>query len=279
VRPRGGTELLVVGAGPAGLAAALAAREAGLDCRIIEQGSVGGSMLHYPRRKLVMTHPAMLPGVGEFPFREIEKEPLLAFWRTVADEHRIAIEEGTRLVQVERDTSGFVARTDRGDIRAGRVILALGRRGTPRTLDVPGEATAKVAYRLIEPQLQDGRRALVVGGGSAAVEAALALAERPGTTVTLCHRREQFSARASLIERLLEAERTRRLEVLRNARVTAIEPEQVRLEVEGAAATRANDVVFVLVGGTPPYELLRASGVVLETKFGVPLRLRSTAAS
>jgi thioredoxin reductase/ferredoxin len=272
--PSGGVEVLVVGAGPAGLAAALAARESRLSCRIIDQETLGGSMLHYPRRKLVMTHPGSLPGVGEFPFREIEKEPLLAFWRTTAERAEIAVEEGVMLQSVERADGLLVARTSAGSIRAGRVILALGRRGTPRKLEVPGEESAKVMYRLIEAHRLDGQRALVAGGGSAAIETALALAERPGSVVTLCHRRDTFSGRAALIEKLLGAERTGRLEVLRNARVTAIEPDRVTLDVAGAPAERPNDAVFVMIGGVPPYQILRDSGVNLETKFGTPLIVR-----
>ncbi len=266
--------VLVVGAGPAGLAAALAAREAKLPFRIIEQGSLGGSMLHYPRRKLVMTHAVSLPGGGELPGREVEKEPLLEFWRELAAARGITIEEDTRLEYVERAGAGLVARTSRGAIEAACVLLALGRRGTPRRLDVPGEATEKVYYRLLEPERFTDVRVLVVGGGSAAVEAALALAEREGVEVTLCHRRAEFSARAALLEQLAAAEKARRIEVLRDARVTRIEPDRVWLEVRGAPAERANDHVFVMIGGTPPYDVLKRSGVDLETKFGTPLRRR-----
>jgi thioredoxin reductase/Pyruvate/2-oxoacid:ferredoxin oxidoreductase delta subunit len=276
LQPPGGVDVLVAGAGPAGLAAALAAQEAGLTFRIVDQETIGGSMLHYPRRKLVMTHPASLPGVGEFPFKEIEKEPLLEFWKKTASARGITVEEGTQLLRVDRDTRSFLARTNKGDIRSGRVILALGRRGTPRKLGVPGEQSSKVMYRLIEPHHHDGRRCAVIGGGSVAIESALSLAARPGTQVTLCHRRDTFAgARTSLIEQLLAAEEAGKLEILRNAVVLSIEPDLVRFDVGGQATDRPNSVVFVMIGGTPPYELLKASGVDLETKFGAPLVLRS----
>ncbi len=250
----------------------MAAKAAGLSFRIIEQGEMGGSILHYPRRKLVMTHPASLPGVGEFPFREIEKEPLMAFWRETAEALGITVEERTQLLKVQRGPDGFIADTAKGAIHAARIVLALGRRGAPRRLEVPGEASAKVMYRLLEPAQFDGKHVLVVGGGNAALEAAVALAERPRTTVSLCHRRDVFAgARAAVIEKLLAAERAGRVEVLRNARVTAIEEARVLLDVAGAAAERPNDAVFVMVGGSPPYELLKAAGVNLQTKFGTPL--------
>jgi thioredoxin reductase/Pyruvate/2-oxoacid:ferredoxin oxidoreductase delta subunit len=271
--PADGVQVLIAGAGPAGLAAAITAKAAGLTFQVLEQSEMGGSMLHYPRRKLVMTHPATLPGVGPFPFREVEKEPLIRFWRATADKLGIAVHEQTTLLKIERLAQGFLARTTRGDYRAGAVILALGRRGSPRRLEVPGEQCAKVMYRLLEPEQFDGRPVLVVGGGSAALEAALSLAERPGTAVTLCHRRDVFAgSRAALIDKLLAAERAGRVEVLRNARVTLIADSAVTMDVAGASVERANDAVFVMIGGTPPYELLKASGIDLEKKFGAPLR-------
>jgi thioredoxin reductase (NADPH) len=271
-RPQTDVDLLIVGAGPAGLAAALVAQQQKLTFRVIEQSTFGGSMLHYPRRKLVMTHPVELPGEGVIPFREVEKEPLLAFWQGVVQRRRLRIEEGRRLVRIERDGKGFVAHTDAEPIRAARVVLAMGRRGTPRRLEVPGEELPKVAYRLMEPEAFDGQRVLVVGGGSSALEAAIALAGRPKTAVTLCHRRSEFSgARAALASQVLLLEREGMLEVLRDARVTRIEPDRVHMDVAGRALDRPNDYVFVLIGGLAPSALLRESGVDLETKFGTPL--------
>lgn len=265
-------DLLIVGAGPAGLAAALVAQQLGLRFRVIDQETLGGSILHYPRKKLVMTHPVELPGVGEIPFREVEKEPLLRFWLQTLEQRNIAVEEGVRLEKVERDGAGFTAQTSQGPIAAASVILALGRRGTPRRLEVPGEDLPKVAYRLIEPESYDGNRVVVVGGGSSALEAAIAIAERPGSKVTLCHRRAEFSgARAALVQRVLLLEKEGMLEVLRDARVTDVAPELVRFDVAGQVVERANDYVFALIGGVPPYALLKACGVDLETKFGTPI--------
>ena len=268
-------DLLIVGAGPAGLAAALIAQQLRLNFRIIEQETLGGSILHYPRKKLVMTHPVELPGVGEMPFREVEKEPLLEFWLQTLRKKAIRVEEGVRLEKMTHGDGCFLAQTTVGPILAERVILALGRRGTPRRLEVPGEDLPKVAYRLIEPESYEGQRVVVVGGGSSALEAAMALAERPRSRVTLCHRRSEFSgARTALIERTLVLEREGMLEILREARVTAIAPDRVQFDVAGQPAERANDFVFVLVGGVPPYALLKQCGVDLETKFGTPI-LRS----
>lgn len=267
-----GTDLLIVGAGPAGLAAALAATQARLRYRMIEQGEVGGSILHYPRRKLVMMHPVAMPLGAQLPYPDVEKEVLLDFWLGLIERHGVNVEARTRFDRVAQEGPGFAAQTSAGTIRAGRVLLALGRRGTPRKLEVPGEDTAKVFYRLLEPEKFAGLGMVVVGGGSAAIEAALALAAQPGTRVTLCHRRAEFAgARAALIDQLLEAEAAGRLEILRHARVTAIAPDHVCCDVSGTAVERPNDFVVVLIGGVPPYQLLTDSGVDLEQKFGVPL--------
>jgi thioredoxin reductase/Pyruvate/2-oxoacid:ferredoxin oxidoreductase delta subunit len=271
--PPGGVQVLIAGAGPAGLASAISAKAAKLSFRVVEQGEIGGSMLHYPRRKLVMTHPGELPGVGPFPFKEVEKEPLVAFWKTVIQQLQLTIETGTTLTKVTKQDGGhLLVETTKGTIAAANVVLALGRRGSPRRLEVPGEVASKVLDRLIEPEQFDSRRCLVVGGGTAALETALSLSERPGAVVTLCHRREAFAgARAGVIERFLSAEKDGKVEVLRNAKVTAVEPERVLFEVAGQAAERPNDFVFVMIGGTPPFELLKSCGVNLETKFAAPL--------
>jgi putative YpdA family bacillithiol system oxidoreductase len=267
----GEVDLLIVGAGPAGLAAALTAQRSGLRYRVIEQEAIGGSMMHYPRRKLVMTHPAALPGVGEFPFKEVEKEPLLEFWKKAIADHGIAIQEGARLEKVERADGGFVAHTSAGPIRAARVVLALGRRGTPRKLGVPGEDRPNVYNRLLEPGQYQGMHVAVVGGGNAAVEAAMSLSAVPGTKVTLLHRDVEFTMARAVLVKEMDARAARGgIEVLRQARLTAVEEGRVRIEVNGAPEERPNDFVFAMIGGTAPYALLTASGVDLEKKFGTP---------
>ena len=270
--PPGGVQVLIAGAGPAGLAAAISAKAAGLSFTVVEQGDIGGAMLHYPRRKLVMTHPGELPGVGPFPFKEVEKEALVEFWKDTIRKVQLTIETGTTLTKVTKQDGRLVVETSKGAVPAASVVLALGRRGSPRRLDVPGEDASKVLDRLIEPDQFDFRKCLVVGGGTAALETALSLSERPGTTVTLCHRRDTFAgARAGVIERFLGAEKAGKVEVLRNAKVTAVEEARVLFDVAGQAVERPNEFVFVMIGGTPPFELLKSCGVDLETKFAAPL--------
>ncbi|MCC6408984.1 MAG: NAD(P)-binding domain-containing protein [Planctomycetes bacterium] len=260
-------DLCIVGAGPAGLACALEAQRLGLRYVLIEQeDDLGGTVARYPRRKLVLLRPVELPGVGKLA-TEYEKEQLIELWRRVADERALSIRCGVRFDKSEpRGDGGWRVHTSAGAIEARHVCLALGRRGSPKKLGVPGEELAKVVYGLSDAASFQGRRVLVVGGGDSAVETALALAAQPGTRVTIAYRREAFfRLRTRNQEHVDAAARDGRVDVLFSTRVVAIEPERVRLaRGEGDAQTElelANDDVFVLAGGTSPVELLERSGV------------------
>lgn len=263
-------ELCIVGAGPAGLAAALEAKRLGLGCVVVEQEQgPGGTVAKYPRRKLVLTQPLELPlhgtlGDGRTSFT---KEELIALWLELAREHELPIHCGLTYLGCEPSASGgYVVRTSGGELRARHVLLAIGRRGTPRRLGVPGEELPKVAYSLLDARSYQGRRALVVGGGDSAVETALALAEQPGNQVVLSYRREGFfRVRERNLARVQEAVAAGRLRVALASEVRAIHPRAVELEVQEGHARRNvridNDEVFVMAGGTAPLELLSGSGV------------------
>lgn len=267
-RPRGdgnGTlDLLVVGAGPAGISCSLRARELGLRFRTIDQESLGGTVARYPRKKLVMTQPVDLPLHGRLGRTSYEKEELVGIWEKVVEEHDLPVKTGVRFEGLAREPDGaFRVKTSEGEVRARNVCLALGRRGTPRKLGVPGEDLPKVAYSLIDAQGWRDARLLVVGGGDSAVEAAIALAEQPGNEVTLSYRKEAFfRIKAKNERRLAQSEKTGRLKIHYRSEVAAIEPEAVRLRLaDGETRTLPNDQVFVMAGGIPPFPLLEASGV------------------
>jgi thioredoxin reductase/ferredoxin len=265
--------LLVVGAGPAGIAAMLAARSRGLAARWIEkEPSIGGAVRSYPRGKVVMTTPVELPIYGRVHLRRTSKAALIELWRDVLERSEIQPEFGIALQSVTREGDVLVAETTAGTIRAQRVLLATGRRGRPRRLGVPGEELPHVQHHLEDPAEHDRARVLVVGGGDVAVEAALALAERPGATVTLCHRGERFDrARPALQERLAEAERAG-LEVVRSANVSRIDDQRVTLATAAGEHIVTVDRVFVLIGSDLPTDLLAATGVRVHTHRGEPLR-------
>lgn len=263
-------DVLIVGCGPAGLSAGLAAMEHRLRYKLIEQeDSLGGAVYHYPRQKMTMTAPFELPLVGKVKFGEVQKEKLLAFWQDVVHKTGLQIAFQERMERIERVGKHFVLYTNQGQYRCATVLLALGRRGTPRKLGVPGEETAKVVYRLADPEQYQGKNVLVVGGGDSALEAAIALAETAQTQVTLSYRSAAFSrVKPKNRQALQDLEAAGRLRVLLNSEVQRIEPQQVHISQAGAVMQLHNDAVVVCAGGLLPTPLLRAIGIQFDTKFG-----------
>lgn len=263
-------DVVIVGAGPAGIAAGLGAIEHGLRYRLIEQeDSLGGTVYHYPRNKIAMTAPVKLPIIGKVKMGEISKEALLAFWEGVVQKTGLQLHFRERMEGIEKRDGMLIVRTTSGSYRTGAVLLAIGRRGTPRKLGVPGEELPKVVYRLIDPSQYRGQHILVVGGGDSALEAALAICEQPGTQVTLSYRGESFNrVKEKNRKRLEEARRSRRVEVLLESNVVEIKPDRVVLKCAENVLARRNDAVIVNVGGTLPTDLLRQMGIMVEVKHG-----------
>jgi len=261
-------DLVVVGAGPAGIACALRAKEAGLHFVVIEQEELGGTVAKYPRRKLVMTQPVALPLYGRLTQTTYEKEELVEIWEQVVSRHELPIRTGVGFRGGVRLANGVhEVTTTAGPLRARNVCMAIGRRGSPRKLGVPGEDLSKVVYNLIDAQSFQERQVVVVGGGDSAVEAALGLAQQRGNRVTLTYRKADFlRIKARNERRLLAAESEGRLSIVRNSVVTAIDPASVRLHVSANGVPAhdvdvPNDDVFVMAGGIPPFRLLTAAGV------------------
>ncbi len=263
-------DVLIVGAGPAGIAAGLGAIEAKLRYLLIEQEpDLGGSVFHYPRNKIAMTAPVDLPLVGKMQFTEVGKEALLAFWKRIVTRTGLDVHYGERLERIERCAGGHRVVTSVGNYETSAVLLAIGRRGTPRKLDVAGEELPKVVYRLIDAEQYRGRAVLVVGGGDSAIEAALACAEQSGTRVTLAYRGDAFNrVKPANRDRLESARDAGRIDVVLRAQVRRIDAERVELDAGGEQRTIDNDAVIVQAGGVLPTDLLRAAGVSIETKFG-----------
>lgn len=276
-RREGVIDLCIVGAGPAGIACALEAKSRGLNYHVLEQEVLGGTVAKYPRRKLVMTQPVSLPLYGQLKNTTYSKEELMVLWTNIANTHKLSISTGEELESVERHADGyFVVRTQRGVVRANHVCLALGRRGTPRKLGVVGEELPKVSYSLLDANSYQNRHVLVVGGGDTAVEAALALSEQDGNTVTLSYRKPEFTRlRARNEVRMLEAQQSGRIRVLFESEVVQIGSDHVEM-ISGPEKSRSvmslkNDEVFILAGGTLPFEKLKNAGV----SFDANLRAQS----
>jgi thioredoxin reductase (NADPH) len=263
-------DVFVVGCGPAGLSAGLSAIHHQMRYKLIEQeDSLGGSVYHYPRQKIAMTAPVELDLIGKVRFNEVQKEALLDFWNGVVEKTGLQIAFRERMESIERVDGHFMVRTNRGTYTAGAVLLAMGRRGTPRKLEVPGEESAKVTYRLTDPAQYAGQSVLVVGGGDSALEAAIALSQEAGTDVTLSYRSAAFSRVKQKNRTLLEQQQQAgRIRVLLQSTVQSIHDHHVTIEHDGVAQRYPNDVVIVCAGGVLPTPLLQQIGIQFDTKFG-----------
>ena len=268
-KPGGGVDVAIVGAGPSGIAATLAAKERGFRYLTIEQDSLGGTVASFPRRKLVMTAPAMLPIVGKVKFSETTKEALLSFWQKVERDTAIKINSGERLEKVTLRGAEFVIATTKGTYTARALLLAIGRRGTPRKLGVPGEELPKVTYRLLDPEQYSNLNVLIVGGGDSAIESAVTIGEQPGATVTLSYRSAAFGrAKKKNRERLDAGAAAGHIQILLESNVKEIGADYVVIEQKGKLLRLANDAVIVNAGGILATQFLKEIGVEVETKYG-----------
>ncbi|HLF14278.1 MAG TPA: NAD(P)-binding domain-containing protein [Bacteroidota bacterium] len=271
VRPaqrNGALDVLIVGAGPAGFAAALSAKYRNLSFGVVEQDSLGGSILHYPRKKLVLTTPVELPLYGKFEGPEISKEELLDIFVSSVRRFGIPVRQHEKVKAIESSGGIFRVTTDRASFESRSVILAIGRRGSPRKLGVKGEDLPKIYYRLIEAETYTENNLLVVGGGDSAVEAAVALARQKGNTVTLSYRREDFVRLKEKNDKNIRSMMSSgRVRVEFSSEVTVITPDAVTLKTSaGFESTVANDAVFIFAGGELPAEFLKKVGIALRTE-------------
>jgi thioredoxin reductase/NAD-dependent dihydropyrimidine dehydrogenase PreA subunit len=260
-------DLLVVGSGPAGLSAALEAQRLGLRCVVIEQGSISDTIRKYPRRKLLLAEPSRVQLYGGLWVSDASKEELLVVWETIIARAGLRVRTGERVESLERDGVLFRVRTPGTEYQGRNVLLAMGRRGTPRRLGVPGEELEKALYDIVEMESFAGCRMLVVGGGDSALESAIGLAGQPDTTVTLSYRGQEFPrVKERNREKLDAAIAADRVELLLGSRLVEIRPGVVALDCGGMPRLIPNDYVVVRIGGEPPYPFLERCGVRIVTK-------------
>jgi thioredoxin reductase (NADPH) len=264
-------DVIIIGAGPAGLSASLAAKEHQLKSLTIEQEeSLGGAIYKYPRNKVAMTQPVVLPLVGRVEMYDISKEELLGFWMRVLKDQQLKVNFSERMENITKTANGYELKTSKATYQTTNVLLAIGRQGTPRKLDVDGEEQAKVVYRLNDPAKYQQKHVLVVGGGDSALEAAISISEQPGTTVTLSYRSEAFArVKAKNRQRLEEAEAASRVTVMLKSTVNEILSKTVTLETANKDVVEiANDAVIICAGGVLPTPFLKQIGVMVETHYG-----------
>jgi thioredoxin reductase (NADPH) len=255
-------DIIIVGAGPAGMTAALTAKQNHLSFRIFDQQDLGGTLLQYPRRKLVMTQPVEIPYYGRLTKTELSKEDLLEIWTGVIKQQQIKIDSNVHVSDIRKTNGIFQVITTERTFSSRFVVLAMGRRGSPRKLGVPGENLPKVAYQLIDAQSYQNTKLLVVGGGDSAVEAAVGLARQKGNTVTISYRKEKFfRIKKKNEDRIGELIRKKKITPIFQSQVTRITEKTVTLDHDGRIVEIPNDFVFIFAGGVPPFKMLKNIGI------------------
>ncbi|MFT3753822.1 MAG: NAD(P)-binding domain-containing protein [Paludibacter sp.] len=263
-------DLIVVGAGPAGISATLAAKKANLKVLTLEQDTLGGTVTTFPRSKIVMTHPMELPLYGKVKFRETTKTELLELWHKVISRNGISIQENSKVEAIVPNGDIFDLETTNGHKYTARaVLLAIGRRGTPRKLNVPGEESEKVAYRLLEAEEIKNKKVLIVGGGDSAVESALLLAKQ--NKVTLSYRGAAFTRLKHKNKKMIDAAIENGLvDVKFNSNVASIDKDLVYYTENHVKEflKLENDLVYIFAGGELPTQFLKKIGIKISTKHG-----------
>jgi thioredoxin reductase (NADPH) len=266
--PKGVYDVAIVGAGPAGMAAGLTALSQKLNYLILDQGDVGGTILQYPRRKIVMTSPVELPLWGKLKLTEVSKESLLAVWTDIIKKTGLKITANHKVTNIAREGACFAITTPNGTFHAATVVLCLGRRGTPRKLGVEGEALSKVTYRLIDAESYQNVDVLVVGGGDSAVEAAIGLALQGSNRVTLSYRKSEFTRlKERNMQHLQQYLKKKAITVVFNSQPVTIREKEVVLETAEGQRVIPNDYVFVFAGGELPFEFLKLVGVGFQNQM------------
>jgi thioredoxin reductase (NADPH) len=263
-------DVIIVGAGPAGISATLAAKKYNLSALTLEQDSLGGTVFTFPRKKIVMTSPMDIPLYGKVKLFETSKVELLNLWNEVLSKNEIVIKEQAKVQSIHFQDKRFVVETASNEtFTARKVILSIGRRGTPRKLGIPGEMSQKVAYRLLEAELISGKKIVVVGGGDSAIESALLLADQ--NQVTLSYRGETFGRlKKQNAQKIKEAIDSQQIDVRYNTKLLSIAETSVAIEdsVAGEVSALENDLVYIFAGGELPTEFLDKVGIKISKKFG-----------
>jgi thioredoxin reductase len=263
-------DVVIIGAGPAGIAATLEAAKRRLKFVTLEQDTLGGTVSNFPRAKVVMTSPMDIPLYGKVNLSETSKSKLIELWEEVLHKNNISINEQEKVEKIEKHEDFFIVQTAKEHYTTKSILLAIGRRGSPRKIGVPGEEKEKVAYRILEPELIHHKKVLVVGGGDSAIENALLLADEKNE-VTLSYRSDSFSRiKPKNLERINNAERSGNVNVILNSEVSEILDNSVILKIKDGPEPQLieNDLVYIFAGGILPTKFLEEIGIKITKKFG-----------
>ncbi|MCW8810207.1 MAG: NAD(P)-binding domain-containing protein [Ignavibacteriaceae bacterium] len=263
-------DVVIVGSGPAGISATLEAAKRNLKFVTLEQNTLGGTVSNFPRAKVVMTSPMDLPLYGKIKLTETSKLELLEMWTDVLTKNNIRINEQEKVEKIEKQNEIFLVQTNKNHYTTKSVLLAIGRRGSPRKLNAPGEEKEKVYYRLLEPEMIHNQKILVVGGGDSAIESALLLADE-NNKVTLSYRGDSFSRlKPKNHEKINNASRSGKVKIILNSEVSEILDKSVILRVKDSSDPKVleNDIVYIFAGGILPTKFLEDIGIKITKKFG-----------
>jgi len=262
-------DTIIVGAGPAGISATLNAKQHSLKYLTLEQDTVGGTVYSFPRQKIIMTSPMNLPLYGRIKLTETTKDELLKLWYSIFQKYSIKINENEKVLDIKKENDVFTVVTNKNSYTSASVLLAIGRRGSPRKLNVLGEEKPKVFYRLLDPELIQNKDVLVVGGGDSAIEAALMLANE-GNRVTISYRSEKFSRlKEKNFQLIHEAINNNQVKAIYNSNVKQIFDDYVILQTnENNEIKIKNDLVYVFIGGELPNQFLEKIGIKITKKYG-----------
>jgi thioredoxin reductase/NAD-dependent dihydropyrimidine dehydrogenase PreA subunit len=266
-------DLVIVGAGPAGISASCNAKQHGLKSITLEQDTLGGTVFSFPRAKIVMTAPMDLPLHGKVKLYETSKGELLDLWNDVLSANEINIRENSKVDAIIPVEDHFkINLKDGASFTTHNVLLAIGRRGSPRKLNVPGEELEKVAYRLLEPEHIEEKNIVVVGGGDSAIESAMLLADK--NNVILSYRGPSFKRiKPKNHERVEKAIVDGRIEVQYSSNLISIHEKEVVLKIEsGEEKSIPNDLVYIFAGGELPTQFLQKVGIDIKKRFGHVLK-------
>lgn len=261
-------DLLIIGAGPAGIGASLQAKKNNLKFKTLDQESLGGTVFSFPRSKIIMTSPMDIPLHGKVKLVETSKSALLSLWNEILSKNKISIHEFEKVENIICYDNYFEIESVKGKYSASSILLAIGRRGSPKKLGVPGEEKEKVYYKLLEPELIENKKVLVVGGGDSAIESALLIAEG-NNEVTLSYRNSSFNRlKPKNLENILEAEKNGKINVLYNSNVLKINDNNVEIKKDSELLIIKNDLVYIFAGGELPNKFLEKIGIRITKKYG-----------
>ena len=253
-------DLIVVGAGPAGLSAACHAQKNGMKTLVIEKGEIANTIFDYQKGKHVMAEPAMIPLRSDVPFEPGKREELLRRWNEAALASGVTIQRPEEVQAITKSSASFTVTTNRGEYGATSVILSIGVQGNPRRLVAPGATLPHVSTKLADPSIYEGEDILMVGAGDAAIEGVLALCEK--NRVAVVNRSpEFFRLKDALFRDITQKVEMKQVTALHSAAVERIEEGHAYIKMPEQTVKVKADLVFVRIGAEIPRPFLERVGV------------------